>query len=62
MDKDTYVFIRVMLFYMILSYVVVPVIFYYAFGKSLSRAGDGSVVGSILSIILWYAYGSKMVK
>lgn len=62
MDKDTYVFIQVMLFYMILSYVVVPVIFYYAFGKNLARAGDGSVVGSILSIILWYTYGSKMVK
>jgi hypothetical protein len=62
MDKESWVFIRIMLFYIILSYVIIPVIFYYASGGSLSRAGDGSVVGSILSIILWYTYGSKMIK
>lgn len=62
MNKESWVFIKIMLFYVVLSYVVVPVIFYYAFGRSLARAGDGSVVGSILSIILWYTYGSKMVK
>lgn len=54
-------FIQIMLFYIILSYVVVPLVFYYAFGKNLAKAGDGYVLGSILSIILWYGYGSKMV-
>lgn len=62
MDKNTWVFIRIMLFYIILSYLVMPLIFYYAFGKNLIRVGDGFVVGSILSIVLWYTYGSKMMK
>lgn len=62
MDKNTWTFIQIMLFYAILSYVIMPVIFYYAFGRSLLRVGDGFVVGSILSVILWYTYGSKMIK
>jgi hypothetical protein len=55
-------FIKIMLFYIVLSYILLPVIFYYASGGSLVRAGDGFTVGSVLSIILWYMYGSKMIK
>lgn len=62
MNKDTWVFIRIMLFYIVLSYVILPIIFYYVSGGSLARAGGGFVVGSILSIILWYTYGSKMIN
>ena len=62
MNKDNWGFIKVMLFYIILSYVVLPGIFYYVSGGSLLRAGDGSAVGNILSVVLWYTYGSKMVK
>lgn len=62
MNGNWWIFTRIMLFYIILSYLVVPAIFYYVFGKSLASAGNGFVVGSILSIILWYTYGSKMVK
>jgi hypothetical protein len=62
MDKNLMKFIQIMLFYIMLSYVVVPMVFYYGSGKKLSRAGDGYVLGSILSIILWYTYGSKMIK
>jgi len=54
-------FIQIMAFYMMLSYVLGPIIFYYAFGKTLASAGHGFMVGSIVSIILWYGYGSKMV-
>lgn len=54
-------FIQIMAFYMLLSYVLGPVIFYYAFGQTLASAGNGFIVGSIVSIILWYVYGSKMV-
>lgn len=61
MDNNTWVFIRIMLFYAVLSYVIMPIIFYYAFGKSLIRAADGSLLGNILSVILWYTYGSKMI-
>lgn len=54
-------FMQIMLFYVILSYLIMPALFYYIFGRTLMSAGNGFVVGSILSIILWYGYGSKMV-
>jgi len=54
-------FMQIMLFYVILSYLIMPVLFYYIFGRTLMSAGNGFVVGSVLSIILWYGYGSKMV-
>lgn len=55
-------FIQIMTFYILLSYVVFPLIFYFAFGKSLKQAGNGFVVGSIVSIILWFLFGRKMVQ
>jgi hypothetical protein len=30
-------------------------------GKSLASAGIGFVVGSLISIVLWFGYGSKMI-
>ncbi len=54
-------FIGIMVFYIILSYLIGPLIGYYFLGKTTKSAGTGFVVGSILSIILWYSYGSKMV-
>ncbi len=54
-------FIQIMAFYIVLSYVLGPIVFYYAFGETLKSAGNGFVVGSVLSIVLWYGYGSKMV-
>ena len=55
-------FLKIMLFYILLSYVIGPLIFYYFIEKSLKSAGNGFIVGSILSIILWISVGSKMVK
>lgn len=55
-------FISIMLFYILLSYLLGPLIGYYFFGKTFSAAGNGFVVGSVISILLWYTYGSKMVK
>jgi hypothetical protein len=51
-----------MAFYILLSYLLGPLIFYYTFGKTLKSAGNGFVVGSILSIIIWYYMGANMVK
>ena len=50
-----------MAFYAILSSIIGPLIFYYVGGKSLKVAGYGFVVFSIVSIILWFKYGQKMV-
>jgi hypothetical protein len=54
-------FIGIMIFYAVLSYILFPVAFYYLMGKSLASAGIGSVVGSLISIVLWFGFGSKMV-
>lgn len=55
-------FLMIMLFYILLSYVIGPVFFYYFVNKSLLSAGNGFAVGSALSIILWYTFGSKMIS
>ena len=60
--NNYWTFISIMLFYIVLSYLIMPVVFYYAFGKTLLSAGNGFVAGSIVSILLWYFYGSKMIK
>ena len=54
-------FIGIMAFYAVLSCFLFPAAFYYFMGNSLASAGTGFVVGSIISIILWFMFGSKMV-
>lgn len=60
--NNYWTFISIMLFYIVLSYLIMPLVFYYAFGKTLLSAGNGFVAGSIVSILLWYFYGSKMIN
>ena len=50
-----------MIFYAILTYIIGPLFFYFLIEKSAASAGNGFVAGAILSIILWYGIGSKMV-
>lgn len=54
-------FIQIMVFYMLLIFLVFPMIAYYAFGKTLDAAGNGFVVGAVVSIILYVAFGRKMI-
>ena len=61
MSSSVTTFISMMAFYAILSSIIGPLIFYYVGGKSLKVAGYGFVVFSIVSIILWFKYGQKMV-
>uniref|UniRef100_A0A6C0HVQ1 Uncharacterized protein n=1 Tax=viral metagenome TaxID=1070528 RepID=A0A6C0HVQ1_9ZZZZ len=61
MNSKLTTFLGIMGFYILLSYLIGPLIFYYLFGKTLQAAGNGFLVGSILSILLWYFAGSKMV-
>jgi len=61
MDGELSTFIGIMAFYILLSYVIGPVLFYYAFGKTLKSAGNGFIVGSLVSIALWHFVGSKMI-
>jgi len=52
----------IMVFYMFLSYVVGPMIAYHLVGKNADSIGTGLVIGSILSIMMWYKYGIYMVE
>ena len=62
MDPKFTMFMQIMLFYILLSYVIMPSAFYFYNGKSLAAAGNGFVVGSILSLIMWYVAGKNMIK
>ena len=55
------IFVQVMLFYALLTFIIGPMIGYYSFGD-LESAGNGYVIGSILSLILWYLVGSQLVE
>jgi hypothetical protein len=52
-------FIGIMIFYVVLSYILFPIVFYYLMGKSLASGGIGFVVGSLISIVLWFGFGYK---
>ena len=54
-------FISTMVFYIVLSYVIMPLIFFYSFDKTLLSAGNGFVVGSLLSVVLWFNFRSSIV-
>ena len=58
---NTQTFIGIMAFYIALSYIVFPLAFYYLVEKSLSSAGNGFILGSLISIVLWHFYGRKMI-
>ena len=61
MSSSVQTFIGIMAFYILLSYIIFPLGFYYLVEKSLSSAGNGFIVGSLISIGLWVGFGSKMV-
>lgn len=64
-------YIQIMVFYAVLSYVVMPLLAFKGLlgplqkvmGKkgSLLSAGKGFVTGSVVSVLLWTFVGSKMV-
>ena len=61
MSSNIQKFIGIMGFYILLSYIVFPLGFYYLVQKSLASAGNGFIVGSLISIALWLTVGRKMV-
>ena len=56
------IFIGVMVFYAVLSYVIMPAAFYFFVEKNLNSAGNGFVVGSLLSVVLWFNFRSIILK
>jgi uncharacterized membrane protein (DUF485 family) len=62
MSSNFNTFASIMASYILLSYVLFPSLFYYFVEKTLMSAGNGFVVGSVVSIALWYVYGKHMIK
>jgi hypothetical protein len=62
MSDKQQLFISIMAFYALLSYVIGPMAFYYLRERSLASAGNGFILGSVVSILLWLSVGSNMVK
>jgi hypothetical protein len=52
----------VMAFYAALTYLLFPALAYFFFGKTLEAAGNGFIVGSIVSVVMWRMVGMGMVK
>jgi hypothetical protein len=59
--KGLQTFIGTMLFYIFLSYILMPLVFFYFVEKSLTSAGNGFVVGSIVSVLMWFTFRSYIV-
>ena len=59
--SDFSTFAGIMVFYAVLTFIMFPAAFYYFMGRTLASAGNGFVVGSLISLALWFFYGSKMV-
>jgi hypothetical protein len=55
-------FIKIMIFYIFISYVLFPFALYKYYDGDLKKAGYGFLIGSIISMMLWVFYGSSMVE
>jgi hypothetical protein len=62
MNKNMQMYLAIMAFYILLSYLIMPALFYYFIGKSLTSAGNGFMLGSALSIIMWQFYGRLKIE
>lgn len=59
-SNDKNVLLKVMLFYSLLSYFIFPVIGFLV-KKNKEGITHGMIMGTIVSIFLWFKYGSKMI-
>jgi len=55
-------FVGVMVFYALLSYVIMPAGFYFLVEKNLNSAGNGFVLGSLVSVVLWFNFRSTILN
>jgi Na+/proline symporter len=53
--------LQIMFFYSLLSYFIFPLSGFYI-TKNKEGITNGMILGSIVSILLWFNYGSKMIN
>ena len=54
-------FTGIMIFYILITNIIGPIIGYYTSKDKVLGLGLGFLIGSVISIILWTFYGSKML-
>lgn len=54
-------FLYIMAFYLLLSFLIGPAMGYYLMGKTVDAAANGWIAGSVVSIGLWMTVGKNMV-
>ena len=59
--SDKSLLLKIMLLYSVLTYFVFPLIGLYV-KKNKEGISHGMIVGTIVSMFLWFKFGSKMVK
>lgn len=62
MEEKLELFVKIMVFYAVLAYLVCPLVAFKFVEPTLNSAGNGFVVGSLISVGLWYTYGKKMLN
>ena len=60
-STDKFTLIKIMFLYSLLSYFIFPMIGLYV-KKTKEGITHGMILGSVISIFLWFKYGLKMIK
>lgn len=58
-SKNVQTLVMIMLFYSLITFFLFPIIGFYF--MAFTGILYGMIVGAIISVYLWYAYGSKMI-
>ena len=61
LSRPMLMFMQIMLFYFFISFIFFPLSFYYLRYKTVESLGQGYVIGSLLSILLWFSVGKYMI-
>jgi len=60
-SNDKMLLIKIMILYSMISYFIFPIIGLYI-KKNKDGITHGMILGTIVSIFLWFKYGSKMIQ
>ena len=59
--KGLQMFLSVMAFYAVLSCAVMPAAFYYLGDRTLMAAGNGFIVGSVVTVLMWLYFRNTIL-
>lgn len=59
--EDNITLLKIMIFYSLISYFIFPLIGFYI-KKNKEGITHGMILGTIVSIFLWFKFGNKMIE